>query len=406
MIRIFKHIGWVVVISLIQFTGQAQGVTSPLAGVKSASLGGANGVFVKDASSAFFNPAVTSMLETNMATGGIGLTMSNSAFINPDIQKDQSNSTSPLLIPFHAYGVYKIDDEMTASLSINTPFGMGRKWESEWIGRYIVQEVRFQTLQIQPTFSYLIREDLAVGIGPIISRGSFSYKHLMDFQNIQNSFKGNAMGFGANIGVWGKINDITEYGVSFKTPIKYAFKNGKSTLSEVPTLLSSTINGTENVTSTFKTPYQLSLSMSNRVMEGIYITYQFDLDGWRVYKDLNFDFENEVIDDATFTKNFKNSFAFRIGGEYQFSDVIYFRGGFFYRETPVADEYLSPDFPDASTLGYTAGGSYTVADNISIDLALVYENQAKRTTVNQQHNLYGTYKTFNYTAVIGGNYTF
>lgn len=383
-----------------------QGNTSNMASAKSLGLGGASGVFIKGASSSYFNPAVTALLESNSATGGLGILSSKTAFLNPLYSNTQENSLKPSFIPFHAYGSYQIDYGMVASIAINTPFALGETWSDEWSGRYINQEIRMKTIHIQPTFSYLIRENLSVGAGFVIARSDLKYKHRMPFQDINATFTGKDLGFGYNIGVWGKINDDTEYGVSFKSPINYKFKKGSSQLENVPILISNDILENENTFTSFKTPYQLSLSMQNKIIDKVTLTYQFDLDGWRVYKELTLDYTNELLNDESFIKNYKNSFAFRVGGQYDFSDEIKFRVGFYYKDTPIADEYLSPDYPDASALGYSTGISYLVNDEFSIDLGINYENMAKRAVLNEQHNFEGVYKTLNYSALIGFNYNF
>ena len=385
---------------------QAQGVNNMLMSSKSISLGGANSVYIKDASSAYFNPAITSLTEGDLSiTGGGGLLSSKTSFINPLYRSTQENSTQPLLIPFHVYGIYKLDENMAVSLAINTPFGVGKRWDNEWTGKYISQDFRVKTQQFQPTFSYKIREDLAVGVGVIVARSSMMYKNRLDFQNINSTYTANALGFGGNIGVWGEISSGTEYGVVFRTPIGYNYKKGSTQLENIPSLMQSEVNASEAITSKYKTPYQLSLSMCNRVAEKIYVTYQFDLDGWRVFKNQSFDFSNENIPDINFERNYKNAFAYRVGGEYRMSEQIHFRGGFYYKESPVADEYLTPEFPDASTLGYTLGGSYIVDENLSIDLGISYENQARRTFQNEQLQFSGNMKTLNYGLVLGANYT-
>ena len=167
----------IVVFTLTIFITNGQGNTSNMASAKSLGLGGASGVFIKDASSSYFNPAVTALLETNSATGGVGIISSKTAFLNPLYSNTQENSLKPSFIPFHAYGAYQIDYGMVASIAINTPFALGETWDDEWSGRYLVQEIRMKTINIQPTFSYLIRENLSVGAGFIIARSDFKYKH-------------------------------------------------------------------------------------------------------------------------------------------------------------------------------------------------------------------------------------
>ena len=88
-----------IVFTLTILVSNGQGNTSNIASAKSLGLGGASGVFIKDASSSYFNPAVTALLETNSATGGIGILSSKTAFLNPLYTNTQENSLKPSFIP-------------------------------------------------------------------------------------------------------------------------------------------------------------------------------------------------------------------------------------------------------------------------------------------------------------------
>lgn len=96
--------------------------------------------------------------------------------------------------------------------------------------------------------------------------------------------------------------------------------------------------------------------------------------GWSAYKDLNVSFnEPELeIDDIYSVKNYKNSLAFRFGGEYKACSTIHARMGMYVDESPVRSDYLNPETPSATKLAFTAGLTINPCSVMAIDLAYAY----------------------------------
>ena len=71
-------------------------------------------------------------------------------------------------------------------------------------------------------------------------------------------------------------------------------------------------------------------------------------------------------------KNYKNTLAFRFGGEYKACDLIQARMGMYVDESPVRSDYLNPETPSMTKLAYTAGLTINPVKCMSIDVAYGY----------------------------------
>lgn len=381
----------------------AGGYTTTGQSAKIIGIGGAGTSYIRDASAVYYNPGAIATLEKNMVSGGFILDMSKSSFINTRYMNEQANMTGGLFMPFNLYGTYKIDEKIAVGLGINTPFGRGSKWEDDWEGRYVVQEHRLKTLYIQPTGSYFINEKLSVGLGIVIANSSIFYKNVMPLGDVSAEYKDSDLGFGFNIGVYGKIGSYSSYGISYKSAIQMKYK-GNATFSNVPVSVENMYQQ-KQFTSELRLPSILSISVTDKITELIYLTYEFNLTSWSAVDSLVFDFENNKLD-KRIGREYEDAMSFKVGAEYLFKENITIRAGVYYDETPVRDDHLSPIYPDGNELGFSLGGTYKLNEKIDIDAALLYGNQGKRKSIDNQTQFDGTFKTVRYSFSAGLTYAF
>src|SRR5690606_22121087 len=80
--------------------------------------------------------------------------------------------------------------------------------------------------------------------------------------------------------------------------------------------------------------------------------------GWGKYKNLDIQLENTETGetyDSKAKKNFIERAVWKIGGEYQASDLLAIRLGYYFDEYVSPREHWSPETPDATRHGFTAG---------------------------------------------------
>jgi long-chain fatty acid transport protein len=129
---------------------------------------------------------------------------------------------------------------------------------------------------------------------------------------------------------------------------------------------------------------------------------------WSTYESLNFDFENNTatLQDSENIRNFENTMVYRFGAEYLVSSKLTGRIGFAYDNTPIPENYLTPETPGNDKLNFSAGLSYQVTDRLSFDASFLFIKALERKDGYAPADFYGTYNT---TAVIPGfgiNYSF
>lgn len=126
--------------------------------------------------------------------------------------------------------------------------------------------------------------------------------------------------------------------------------------------------------------------------------------GWSAYKALNVEFnEPELgIKPIYSVKNYSNTLAFRVGGQYRATDFLTLRMGMYVDESPVSSDYLNPETPSMTKVSYTAGLTMRPAKCMTIDLAYCFISAAdpERT---------GSYPIYSYSdgsleEVFSGNY--
>ena len=102
---------------------------------------------------------------------------------------------------------------------------------------------------------------------------------------------------------------------------------------------------------------------------------------------------------------YKNTFAFRGGAQYKFTQQVIARLGLAYGITPVQNGYVTPETPDANRINYTAGIGYQFGKHFKLDSSFLFTH-LKRTDTNIETNLSGTFKTNVCAPGIAISYTF
>ncbi|MFC5272209.1 OmpP1/FadL family transporter [Adhaeribacter terreus] len=389
---------------------QAGGFQVNTQGQKALGMGGAFSAYNKDASAAFYNPGALAMLDSGRYISiGSTFLMPKTTFLSTNTATTFEMESQPFF-PSYLYAAIPVSERFTAGLSVNSPYGLGTKWDDNWEGRSVSQEVNLKTFYVQPTLSYRITDNFSAGAGFVYAYGDVLVRRQVGEINSNAKLTGSASGFGFNAGVFGKIQDELSFGITYRSNVKFDLDNGKASFTNVPASLSSQFPA-QNFKSTLELPSTLSVGFTNRINQKVLVAFEFNLTGWSSYDSLNFNFENASTPDSKAGSKYEDAMAFRVGAEYTHNDNLTFRGGLFYDETPVRDEYISPELPDGSRIGLTAGLSYKLSERFELDAAYLFEKVAERNSVadftkTDVSNVAGKYRTLVNGVGLGLNYKF
>jgi long-chain fatty acid transport protein len=401
---------FLILLLAVPFGAYAGGYQVNLVGIRYIGMGHIGTAISQDAGAIFFNPGNLGFLKNKYSfSGGASAIIAYSAF-----QKSQSDYTaateSPISPPFSIFGSVKITDKFSAGLGIYTPFGSSVKWNKDWAGKYLIRDIKLQTILTQPTVSYKINDMFSVGAGLVIAYGKVELNKAipvnsadMDAGNAQLTGKTTNLGFNAGIGI--KPTDKLSFGISYRSKIMMNVKDGDAKFT-VPSALETNFPST-TFDASIPLPSNLNLGVAYE-FEKLTLGLDVNFVQWSAYDSLIFDFKENTtsLSDSRDPKKYKNTSIVRIGGQYKINDKLTVRLGTYYDASPVHNDYMSPETPDNNGIGVSGGLSFFPIEKLSIDASFLYINKVKRTGNYDPDAFGGTYKSLAYIPGIGVNYSF
>ena len=376
----------------------AQGFQVNLQGQVQQGMGGAGIANPQDAASLFFNPGSSSFIHENSININGNAGFARSKFLDKNTYVI-SETTSPTSTPFAAYGLFQLKDssKVKLGLAIYTPFGSTVQWEDGWTGRFAITKLQLKAIFIQPTISYRLTKKIGIGAGFIYATGNVNLQKDIPVIDVNGNYghaelEGKAKGYGYNIGIYYNPISKLSIGLTYRSQVNMEVKDGDATFTVPSSLAANFPNG--KFTSSLPLPSVTSLGLAYKLNAKATLALDINYTGWKAYDTLAFDYENNTASliDTKSARNYKNTFAFRFGGDYKITEQFNARLGFAYALSPVPDGYVTPETPDANRINYTAGIGYKIKKHLVINASFLFTS-FKREGTNIETNLSGTFKT-------------
>ena len=384
--------------------------------------------------SVWFNPAAAAFQDTkfDFSVGITGIASKATYTSLPDYTgatpQKHFTSDNKISTPLYAYFNYKPLDWMSVGLAFNTPFGSSMNWGDNWAGAHLIQSINLSAYNIQPTVGFRIGKHLSIGAGLMMTWGKFDLSRSLlpiGADNIQNqaligalqtvvpgmpdifelagdrslmslALEGNAkMAVGVNAGIMWDINEQWSLGFTYRSKLRMKVDSGKidlktiddPTIQQVIAQLLPTVglDPTKLTSAVVKTELPLPASLTWGVSFRPTPKWEFAVDLqyvlWSAYdkldvRILNPEDNTPVLSIPVSEKNYSNTLAVRIGGQYHVCDFLTARMGMYVDESPVSSDYLNPETPSMTKLAYTAGLTLRPTRWLDIDLAYGYVNSA------------------------------
>ncbi len=349
-----------------------------------------------DASASFYNPgALALMPQTLSIQAGASGIFASTAFRMQDPSVYQAQTDNPIGTPFYFYAAGMITDRLAAGLAVNTPYGNSLKWEDGWAGRFLIEEISLTAITIQPTVSYKISDNLAVGAGLVYVLGSVDLKRALPVEGSDGegsvNIEGSTGNFGFNAGLLYAGDNGLNAGLSYRSQIDMEVDDGDATFT-VPASLAGMFPDSK-VATMLPLPANLDFGLSYQVTRDLMIGMALNYVFWDAYEELAFAFEqNPDLNDSS-PRDYSNTLIFRVGGQYRVNEALYLRAGGYYDPSPVNEIYFSPETPSLDNLAFTGGLSFLPMQNLSIDLSLLFILGLEGEREFAPANFGGTYKS-------------
>lgn len=385
---------------LVGTIAEAGGFRVSLQGVKQLAMAHTS-AHAEDASVAFFNPAGMSFVPNKLSivAGGFGVS-GKFTYQNPATGESYSTD-NPLGTPIYAAVTYKVIDQVSVGFSFTTPFGSTVKWGNEWSGSDIVDKMTLKSFFFQPAVSVKLADWASVGASYIYAKGEVDWdRTLSKFNGSMNIKDSKAKGHGFGLGFYFRPNEKLDVSLAYRSPVRVKAENGVVTFKTSPTLFSALkldANGQDQFKATLPLVEEYTIGASYKITPKWKVSADFNYTGWADYNALTLDFANAQVgnqQDRTVLvspKNFKNTQTWRFGTQYQFTDFIAGRLGYYYDESPYQDKDFIPETPSLNNNVITAGIGLNF-NKFNVDLSGGYAFLKARNSQNDLIGFHGQVK--------------
>jgi long-chain fatty acid transport protein len=388
-----------VLVALLACASYAGGYQVRLQGQKQTGMGLVGSPLNFGASSLFYNPGGLSFMEKKFSISAGVSGISANVIFEKEFTADQFRTENPVSPPFYIYGAAKIGDHITLGIGAYTPYGSTAKWEPTndnnmmWAGRYLVTEISFSAIFIQPTVAYKFLDKFSIGAGLIYAIGNVELEKALPYNdNSSTKLDGSTSNIGYNVGFSFVPNQKWSFGVDYRSEIMMKVEGGDATFT-VPESLQSAIGSENKFDAELPLPANLDFGASFRPSEDWLVALEFNYVFWDVYETLDFTFEQygETLNSSN-PRKYQNTLITRAGVQWSVIDKLDLRAGFYYDPTPTNENYFTPETVSLNTAAWTAGLSFRPIDMLSIDISFAQLFGLKDKKSYSPDNFTGTYK--------------
>lgn len=373
----------------------------------------------EDASTVFFNPAGMAYLAPNKKHVSVGLDLirpkakfsdraSIPALTQPLLGNDGGDAGDLAFVP-NAYFVLPINQQISFGLGIGAPFGLKTEYDDHWKGRFHAIKSDVKTININPSVSFKVNDQLALGIGANYQRlkGDFSsavnYGALIGSLATQpglaglaalvptagygfSTISGDDTAWGYNLGALWQVTPATRLGLSYRSEMKYHVTGtaqftananlntalagiagiaGQATADAIASRLP-TRGGA--VYLDIKLPDTWILSAQHRLDERWELLGDISWTGWSKIQNLDFHYADDNSLLSGTPEHWKDTLRIALGANYQLDNQWKLRGGLAFDEAPVPDSTRTPRLPDSDRTWLSFGAQYRLNADSNLDI--------------------------------------
>lgn len=326
-----------------------------------------------DASVAWFNPALMTLLPGKQVAGALHA-------LKPSFKFENQGSTGAFAAPGTGDGgdggdwayvpngffTWAFNPNLSFGLALNVPFGLKTEYDAGWRGQFTALKSEIKTVNLNPTLAYKFSDTVSIG-------GGFSYQmieaELSNFAGPNGISKLSADddGFGYNLGVMVQASPTTRIGAHYRSKIKYELE-GDVTLSANPA-------GNGNIRADLEVPESLSLSIF-QTLGNWELMADLTWTGWSSVQQLQVIRTSGPLSGATLTTlqfQWDDTWRYGIGANYKMSPQTKWRFGLAFDETPTNDTTRTPRLPDQDRTWVAFGLQWKPTKTSILDVGYAHE---------------------------------
>jgi len=368
-------------IGLMSVQAHAGGFQIAEQGSKATGMSNAFTAVADDPSAQWFNPAGSAFQPgTQIMTGADIIIIPSTDFTtnaaNPAHPARTSTKSRVLGVP-HLYVSHGVEDSpWTLGLGINSPFGLETDWpgSSPFATSNTFSQIKM--VNVNPNISWRINDHLAIAAG-------VDYVRLLKVRlnNSLQLLEGKGDGWGGNLALLYR-NDQFRFGVSYRSRVRLDVNNGTVIGGPGLAILGApfAVGAIGTASTKIVLPDQVNVGFAYSPNKSWIVSLDVDWVNWKTFDHLDFRYAPSVVATVltggtnfrTLRENWKATFAFRAGAQWQATEDLRLRGGYTFDPTPVDDKYFTPGIPDNDRHLFTVGAGYNINQSTTVDFAYMF----------------------------------
>ncbi len=388
----------------------------------------------EDANTVWFNPAGLGRLSLTQFETAVHLVKPSAKFHDEGSQPalgqtlgGTGGDAGALAAVPNLYGNLALNDAWRVGIGINVPFGLKTEYDNGWLGRYQALKSEIKTININPAVGWRATKDfwlgagvnyqqlkatltnnvnytaaLAQGYGQLAAAGQIPPSAVPSLIAATRGLdalvtnKGDDWSWGWNVGAMISFNGdannepgASRLGIAYRSKIKYKL-TGTADFNNptVPTLagplaaLNPAVQGVSaaisqsrlfngGITIDVEMPDTASLSYYHKLSDDWEVLADVTWTGWSSIKEIAI-VRTTGTTLGVLPENFKNTWRYSAGANYNFSEKLVLRAGVAFDQSPVNDIDRSARLPDNDRTWLAAGARYKYTRAINFDIAGAY----------------------------------
>lgn len=266
------------------------------------------------------------------------------------------------------FATHRLNEQWTAGISIAGFFGLGLDYDSEWDGRYYVDEITLQSVGLQPTLAYRINDQFSIGMGITWIYTVFEQK--LSINNpVQDDgmaeFDDNTHSMQFNLGILYEPDPRTRLGLQYLSESEFELKTRPKVQGNGLTSIALRNIGKVDLDMTM--PQSLMLSAFHQLSDKWAVMGNIGWQEWSEFGKVDIDASSASVSTSiTADRNYKDTWNFALGVQYQFNQAWRLNTGLAYDTEMVDEDDVTPDLPTGDSWRYGIGASYAYSETVHI----------------------------------------
>ena len=341
-------------------------------GSRAISLGGAFTAVADDGSAIYYNPAGISQIAGTEIMLGVAQGKPDISYQSATGAKEKSTKD---WLGYWFFATRQFNDQLCGGIGIYSPYARDAEFDADLANFFAAQKSSIYRVDISPVMSFKLNPHYSLAGGFV-----FGYSEVDQSiptgptSRIKDSMNG--WGFGGIVSLLFTSKDNFKFGVTYRSRMKTDY-SGERQLQILTTTTKS------NATATGKWPASAALGIAWKATNQLNLSLDADWTEWS-YVDKVIT-KTATLGDSTTNLDQRDTWDFRIGGEWSFRPNWNARAGISHIVHSMPSAWITPSKPDASGNGYDFGIGKKWKD-WTVDFVYEY---ATTDTVSATDNAYG-----------------